>query len=141
MANRGFWRDGAVWFSADNLNAMLLQYGATEDRPDFGQRGRVFFDTTTGVESYDDGGGWNDKQWGTDAYRDDSVTNDKITGIHPSKLTAHLTGIQVAVPLAMLSDPPSTYFDYSQISGASVTTFNSSGTWTRPSSTKCVGGS
>ena len=61
MANQGFWADGEVWFSADNLNAMLLQYGATLDRSDFGQRGRLFFRISTGVESYDTGTGWANK--------------------------------------------------------------------------------
>ena len=58
MANQGFWQDSDAWLSADNLNAMFLQYGAFASRPSHGQRGRQWFDTTTGLEYYDTGSGW-----------------------------------------------------------------------------------
>ena len=78
MANEGFWVNGQVWFSTDNLNAMLLQFGESARRGDFGQRGRVHFDTDEGVESYDTGSGWVNKEWGAGAYRDDSITQAKM---------------------------------------------------------------
>ena len=96
MANKGFWEDGKVWFSADNLNAMLLQFSDTVSRGDYGQQGREHFNTDTGVESYDTGSTWVDKQWGTGAYRDASVTNAKIDSMAASKLTGTLSSSRFA---------------------------------------------
>ena len=62
MVNKGLWQDGSTWLSADNLNAMFLQYGAVTSRPSYGQRGRKWFDTSTGIEYYDTGTSWEVKQ-------------------------------------------------------------------------------
>ena len=62
MANQGFWQNEGTLLSADNLNAMLLQYGSVTGRPAYGQRGRQWFDTATGIEYYDTGTSWEVKQ-------------------------------------------------------------------------------
>ncbi len=54
----GFFTHGVTPLSEDNLNYCLLCWGATGDQPSAGNKGRLFYDTTTKCLYVDNGSSW-----------------------------------------------------------------------------------